>query len=39
VAASVDDDDQGDDDPTQLAPSIADVKTTANAPSGEDLPA
>ena len=33
------DDDRHDDDPTQLAPSIADVKTTAKAQSGEDLPA
>lgn len=34
-----DDDNQDDDDPTELAPSLADVKTTANSPSGENLPA
>ncbi len=33
------DDDRHDDDPTQVAPSIADVKTTAKAQSEEDLPA
>jgi hypothetical protein len=33
------DDDHQDDDPAELAPSIADVLTTANAPFREGLPA